>query len=118
MTPHALQEHAEARDAAALEALISAEEAEGLDAAERWALAQSIAESPARKRELKTDGTIVYADLRMTIDGRSVDLDEACDIVIQRLTTGRHDEAEAIGRAMIAVLTRQIDSLLQQRRAG
>ena len=54
----------------------------------------------------------------MTIDGRSVDLDEACDIVIQRLTTGRHDEAEAIGRAMIAVLTRQIDSLLQQRRAG
>lgn len=79
-----------------------------------WAEAQSIAHSPAELRALKAAGDIIYADLRVTVDGRSIDAEEATDTMRVRLMTGRHDEAEAIGRAITEAIVAEADRLLQR----
>lgn len=78
------------------------------DPVESWALAQSAAHNPETLCAMRANG-LAYADLRTTIDGRSVDGDEAHDLMRLRLMTGRHDEAEAIGRAITDALVAEID---------
>lgn len=112
MTPHALQSAVEARDAAALEILLDAEEREEMDAAERWALAQSIAHDPARLDALQADGTLDYCDVHVRIDGAAVNLYAAADLLRLRIMFGRHDEAECIARDMTDALAETIDALI------
>ena len=78
------------------------------DPVESWALAQSIAHDAAQLRAVRADG-LQYANLRVTVDGRSVDGDEAHDLMRLRMMTGRHDEAECIGRAITEALVAEID---------
>lgn len=112
MTPYALQSAVESRDAAALEILIDAEEEAGIDAADRWSLAQSIAHDPERLAALQADGSLDYCDAYVRIDGQAVNLYAAADLLRLRIMFGRHDEAECIARDMTDALAEAIDALI------
>lgn len=93
---------------------ILAEEGDVLtNPAARWRRAQEIAHSASELLALKADGRLIYADLRITIYGRSIDCDEAGDLMRLRLLDGKRDEAEVIAHAITEALVAEVDRLLK-----
>lgn len=89
-----------------------------IDAAESWALAQSIAHDPERLDELQAECLLDYSRISIKIDGRQTDLFGAAEYLRLCVMAGRHAEADCIARDATDALATEIEALIRAGRVA